>query len=106
MRKLDARSRPPAAIWFHRSRAVVWVIVGVISFPLGWANSVVLVWIASVYANISGDIGAAAAADDRAVIERLDRVDLRLAHIESGHRRGALDRPAGARLGYRRIPTR
>lgn len=61
-------------VWLHRSRAIVWAIIGVLSFPLGWANSVVLVWIASLYANISTDYGNGEAADDRAVTERLDRM--------------------------------
>ena len=58
-------------VWFHRSRAICWAIVGVASFPLGWADSVVLVWIASLYANIATDIGSAEAADDREVLDQL-----------------------------------
>ncbi len=73
MVKLTARQR----VWFHRSRAIIWVIVGALSFPLGWANSVVLVWIASLYANVSTDAGAAEAADDRAITDRLDRMEQR-----------------------------
>lgn len=59
-------------VWFHRSRAAVWGVVGVLSFMYGWANSVALVWVASLYANIVSDIGAAEAADDRHVIEELE----------------------------------
>lgn len=62
-------------VWFHRSRAVVWMIVGALSFPLGWANSVALVWVASLYANVVTDIGAAEAADDRTILARLDRLE-------------------------------
>lgn len=51
-----------------RLRAIAWVIVGIVSFPLGWASSVALVWIASVYANFVGELGAAEAADDEAVL--------------------------------------
>lgn len=61
-------------VWFHRARAITWVLIGVVSFPLGWANSVVLVWIASVYANSLTDWGAAEAADDRTVMDALDAV--------------------------------
>lgn len=68
-------------VWFHRSRAIVWAIIGVISFPLGWANSVVLVWIASVYANVVSDLGAAEASDDRDICERLDRIENLLADL-------------------------
>lgn len=72
-------------VWFHRSRAVVWLIVGALSFPLGWANSVALVWIASLYANVFTDLGAAEAADDRQVLERLDRVEKLLVELRELH---------------------
>jgi hypothetical protein len=55
----------------HRGRALVWAVVGVLSFPLGWANSVVLVWIASLYANVSTDWGNGEAADDSAVLDEI-----------------------------------
>lgn len=53
---------------FARLRALLWVVIGIVSFPLGWANSVVLVWIASVYANVESSIAAGEAADDEAVL--------------------------------------
>lgn len=65
-------------VWFHRTRAMAWVVIGGLSFPLGWANSVALVWIASLYANISTDYGNGEAADDRAVTDRLDRMEAKL----------------------------
>lgn len=68
---MDSRTRK---VWLHRTRAIIWAIVGALSFPLGWANSVVLVWIASLYANVSTDWGNGEAADDRPVIGRLDRI--------------------------------
>ena len=55
-------------VWFNRVSAALWLVLGVASFPLGWSESVALVWIASVYANIKTDIGAAEAADDRPVL--------------------------------------
>lgn len=61
-------------VWFHRSRAIVWGVLGVISFALGWQNSVALVWAASLYANISTDWGAAEAADDRELLVELQRI--------------------------------
>jgi hypothetical protein len=64
-----------AKVWFHRSRALIWVIVGVLSFIYDWSDSVTLVWIASLYANVVSDIGAAEASDDRAVTGRLDRIE-------------------------------
>ena len=54
-----------------RLRALAWATVGVISFPLGWASSVVLVWIASVYANVVGELGVASAEDDEAVLKEV-----------------------------------
>lgn len=61
-------------VWVHRSRAIVWAVVGAASFPLGWANSVVLVWIASLYANISTDLGTAEASDNRELIGLLEEI--------------------------------
>lgn len=58
---------------FGRIRAMVWLAVGLVSFPLGWANSVVLVWIASFYANAESGFATAEGADDRDVIAKLDR---------------------------------
>lgn len=70
-----ARRSATWKVWWHRSRAIAWAIIGALSFPLGWANSVVLVWIASLYANVSTDWGTGEAADDREVVERLDRIE-------------------------------
>lgn len=63
-----------AKVWFHRARAIGWAIVGVLSFIFGWQESVMLVWIASLYANISTDWGNGEAADDREVVNRLDQI--------------------------------
>lgn len=62
------------AVRFHRVSAALWVVLGVVAFPLGWAGSIVLVWLASVYANVKSDIGAANATDDRRVLDKLDEV--------------------------------
>lgn len=62
-------------VWFHRGSALVWVALGAVSFALGLQSSVVLVWLASVYANVKSDWGAAEAADDSAMVERLDRIE-------------------------------
>lgn len=69
-------------VWFHRSRAILWAIVGALSFPMGWANSVTLVWVASLYANVATDWGSAEAADDRQVLQRLDEILERLDRLE------------------------
>lgn len=68
---------------FARLRAVAWAVVGIISFPLGWANSVILVWIASAYANMASELAAGEAADDAAVTDRLDRMEATLERIEA-----------------------
>lgn len=69
------RSAMRRKIWAHRALAAAWAAVGIVSFPLHWANSVVLVWIASVYANVASEMSTAEAADDRAVVDRIDRVE-------------------------------
>lgn len=55
----------------HYVLACAWAVGGIIAFPTGLADSIVLVWIASVYANVAGDLGAAAAADDGKVLAEL-----------------------------------
>jgi|SRR6185312_14694108 len=62
----------PRKVWLHRGRAAVWLAVGVATFAAGVADSVVLVWAASVYANVVSDWGAGEAADDREVTGRLE----------------------------------
>jgi hypothetical protein len=77
-----------AKVWFHRSRAIAWLIVGAVTFALGLADSVALVWMASVYANAVSDWGAAEAADDRAIHERLDRIEQMLERLTNGPKEG------------------
>lgn len=50
----------------------MWVVGGVLSFVFGWANSVALVWVASLYANVVSDWTAAEAADNSHLIEQLE----------------------------------
>lgn len=73
--------KPGWRVWFHRSRAAAWVLVGAASFPLGLANNIALVWLASVYANTVSDWGAAEAADDTELLARLDAADERAERI-------------------------
>jgi hypothetical protein len=63
---------------FHRGRAVAWAALGALSFLFGWQESVMLVWIASVYANVVSDWTAGEAADDREICDRLDRIEAQL----------------------------
>lgn len=64
-----------ARVWFHRSRSIVWLIVAVLALPFGWLNSVVLVSLASLYANVASDWSASEAADDREVVATLRRIE-------------------------------
>ncbi len=82
MRLLD-RLGPNGRVRFARLRALAWEIVGVVSFPLGWANSVVLVWIASVYANVESGIAAGEAADDRAVLDAVNALRAEVADLRA-----------------------
>lgn len=70
-------------VHFGRIRAIIWLTIGLISFPLGWANSVVLVWIASFYANAESGFATAEGADDRDIIARLARQQEQLDRIEN-----------------------
>jgi hypothetical protein len=74
-------------VWFHRSRAILWVIAAILVFPLGWQDSVVVVIMASFYANFTGDWGAAEAADDRELTARLDRIENKIDELGEGSRR-------------------
>lgn len=59
-------------VWFHRIRAGIWLLIGIASFPLGWASNVAVVWAASVYANVVSDWGASEAADDRELVDGIN----------------------------------
>ncbi len=82
MRKLRAAwaeyRDAPKAVRFHRTRAVVWLVCGIAAAAFGWAESVALVWAASVYANVVSDWGAGEAADNRATEDRLAGMDAKL----------------------------
>lgn len=73
--------RPLRRVWFHRGRAIAWAAFGVLSFLTGWANSIALVWFASVYANVVSDWTAGEAADDREITVRLDAIDAKLSRL-------------------------
>lgn len=60
-------------VWFHRASAVVWLLLAAPAL-LWWPDSVAFVIIASVYANIKSDWGAAEAADDSEVLAELHRL--------------------------------
>jgi hypothetical protein len=66
-------------VWFYRARAAGWILAGAAAL-VWWRDSIVFVIIASIYANVSGDLGASEAADDRDICDRLDRIEAHLAN--------------------------
>ena len=68
----------------HRSLAACWLLIGIASFWLGWQDSVILVWIASVYANIASEWSASEAADDRAVLAEVRALRKELKGLRDG----------------------
>jgi hypothetical protein len=57
-------------VWFHRAGAVAWTLL-LIPALLWWSEAIWFLIIASLYANIKSDWGAAEAADDTAVMGEL-----------------------------------
>lgn len=49
-------------VWFNRLSAIGWAVAGVAAFPLGWAQTVAFVTVASIYANVKTDWGTAESA--------------------------------------------
>lgn len=68
-------------VLFHRVSAAVWLVL-LIPALLWWSESIAFVIVASVYANMKSDWGAAEAADDRRVVEALDRIEQVLVRLE------------------------
>lgn len=62
-------------VWFHRASSFFWIVFGVASFALGWQSAIALVWASSVYANVKSDWAAGEAADDRKLLEHLQRIE-------------------------------
>jgi predicted membrane-bound spermidine synthase len=58
------------AVIFHRVSAVLWTLA-LIPALIFWKESIVFVIIASVYANVKSDWGAAEAADDHVVLDEI-----------------------------------
>lgn len=63
---------------FHRGRAVAWAVAGVAAFALDLQDSVALVFVASIYANVVSDWGAGEAADDHRILDRLDALERKI----------------------------
>lgn len=63
-----------ARVWFHRCSAFTWIALAVPA-TLWWRESVYFVILASIYANVKSDWSASEAADDRAIMRRLDKLE-------------------------------
>lgn len=77
--------KTPRAVWFGRGRAAFWVLAGALAWATGHADSVALVWWASVYANVESGMATATAADNREVLEavRALRAEVKALRAES-----------------------
>lgn len=62
-------------IYFNKTTAVAWALFGPTAFFIGWSESVALVWVASVWANVKSDWATAEAADDRDLVAQLTRIE-------------------------------
>lgn len=70
-------------VQFHRLRAGIWLAL-LIPALIWWREEIWFVIVASVYANIMSDWGAAEAADDRQVMNRLDELEQRVEQVGAG----------------------
>jgi hypothetical protein len=75
---MSRKSGARGAVWFHRSCALVWALMAVPAL-LWWPDSVAFVIVASIYANVKSDWGAAEAADDSQVLDKLEKLERRIA---------------------------
>lgn len=67
-------------IFFHRASAIVWALLLAPSL-IFWPESVAFVIVASVYANVKSDWGAAEAADDRELQRAVERLRLDIQYL-------------------------
>lgn len=75
--------KTPRAVWFGRGRAAFWVLAGGVAWATGHADSVALVWWASVYANIESGMATATAADNREVLAEVRALRGDVARLQS-----------------------
>jgi hypothetical protein len=68
------RKPPSLRVQFARVRAAIWAVLTLCALKW-WPDSVAFVIIMSGYANVVSDLSVAEAADDTAVLERLDRIE-------------------------------
>ncbi len=75
-----ARSR--RKVWIHRGLALFFTLLA-IPATIWWKQSILFVILLSLATQISTEIGAAEAADDQTLAERLDRIERLLAEREA-----------------------
>jgi hypothetical protein len=68
------RKPPGLRVQFARVRGAIWAVLTLCALKW-WPDSVAFVIIMSGYANVVSDLSVAEAADDTAVLERLDRIE-------------------------------
>ncbi len=78
-----ARRSSRRRVWIHRALAGMWVLLAVPGV-IWWAESILFVIAASVYANVASELAGAEAADDRDLAERLDRIEALLKERDAG----------------------
>jgi hypothetical protein len=64
-------------VWLHRGLAILFIVLTVPAV-LWWKASILFVILLSLATQVSTEFGAAAAADDRKVTDRLSRIEDRL----------------------------
>jgi hypothetical protein len=74
-------------VWFNRLSAIGWAVAGIAAFPLGWAYSVAFVTIASIYANVKTDWGAAESARAADGDAKLDEIKALLERLAAADRK-------------------
>jgi hypothetical protein len=79
-------------VWLHRGLAGVWALLA-IPGVLWWAESILFVIAASVYANIASEWSTSEASDDRLLVERLDRIETTLSTRRRWRPTWSEDRP-------------
>lgn len=62
-------------IWFNKTAAVVWTVVGVASFFTGWAYTIWFVVACSIWANVFSSWSTAEAIDDRVLLRKLITIE-------------------------------
>jgi hypothetical protein len=74
-------------VWVHRAAGILWAAL-LIPAVLWWPTSVLFVIVSSVWANVYAPLATAEAADQRALMARLDRIETLLKEVRDAAREG------------------